>query len=34
VGDPHERAAHVVLVEDDLLMVHQCFRLPGLTGPG
>ena len=26
VGDPDERATHVVLVEDDLLMVHLVFR--------
>ena len=32
VSDPHERAAHVVAVEDDLLAVHRL--LPGLTGPG
>ena len=26
VGDPDEGATHVVLVEDDLLMVHRVFR--------
>src|SRR4051794_21727884 len=33
VGDAHERAPHVVAVEDDLL-VSQTSALPGLTGPG
>jgi len=32
MGDPHERAAHVVAAEDDLLVGHEL--LPGLTGPG
>ena len=32
VRDPDERPAHVVLVEDDLLLLHM--DLPGLTGPG
>jgi hypothetical protein len=33
VRDPHERAPHVVLVEDDL-SGDSSTRLPGLTGPG
>jgi hypothetical protein len=33
VGDAHQRAAHPVLVEDDLLSGHGGL-LVGLTGPG
>ena len=33
VRDPHQRPAHVVLVEDDLLL-HLLLLLPGLAGPG
>ena len=33
MGDPHQGAAHVVMVEDDLVLL-QSESLPGLSGPG
>jgi hypothetical protein len=33
MGDPHERAAHIIAVEDDRLG-RQNVLLPGLSGPG
>jgi hypothetical protein len=34
VGDPHQGAAHVIVVEDDRGVRRQNRLLPGLTGPG
>jgi hypothetical protein len=34
VCDPHERAAHVIAIEDDRALLQTCLLLPGLAGPG
>ena len=34
VGDPHQCAAQVVAVQDDLVISAQLLPLPGLSGPG
>ena len=35
VSDPHQRAAQIVAVEDDLVVWRSCYSpLPGLSGPG
>jgi hypothetical protein len=34
VCDPHQRAAHMIAIEDDRARLQTCLLLPGLAGPG
>jgi hypothetical protein len=34
VCDPHQRATHVIAIEDDRVLLQTCLLLPGLSGPG